>query len=173
MLTNVSRAAKFLNLSEQRVQQLAKEGILPREARGSYDPIKCGLAYIRYLQAAIEKRDGAVPDETCTSERRERMRVLRAQADLKEMQLAELRSQLVTVQDAEKEINRLVVTTTAHIMEIPARLAPDLVGETSRVMIHAKIERAVKDALSRLAKSHRDEISADPSLAKEVVAPNS
>src|SRR5580704_3861880 len=146
MLTNVSRTAKFLNLSEQRVQQLAKEGILPREARGSYDPIKCGLAYIRYLQAAIEKRDGAVPaDESGTGERRERMRVLRAQADLKEMQLAELRSQTVTVQDAEKEVTDLVLTTTAHVMAIPARVAPELVGETSRVMIQAKLERAVKD----------------------------
>ena len=94
---NVTRVAAFLNLSEQRVQQLVKLRILPREARGSYDPIKCGLAYIRYLQAAIEKKSGGMQDDGSISERTERVRLLRVGADLKEDKLAKERAQLVTV----------------------------------------------------------------------------
>ena len=47
----------------------------------------------------------------------------------------------------------LVLTTKARIMAIAPRLAPELVGETSRVMIHAKLEKALKEALATLAKS--------------------
>jgi hypothetical protein len=41
-------------------------------------------------------------------------------------------------------------------MAIGARVAPDLVGETSRVMIQAKIEKALKEALAYLAKAGAD-----------------
>ena len=37
-------------------------------------------------------------------------------------------------------------------MALAPRLAPELVGQQSRVMIHAKIEGEVKEALSYLAK---------------------
>ena len=53
---NAKQMAIFLGLdSERRVQQLVKEG-MPRDARGQYNPIKCGAWYVRYLQAAIEKK---------------------------------------------------------------------------------------------------------------------
>ena len=55
---DVTKVASALNLTKQRVQQLVKEG-LPREGRGQYDPMKCMLWYIRYLQQALEKK--AVP----------------------------------------------------------------------------------------------------------------
>jgi hypothetical protein len=37
-------------------------------------------------------------------------------------------------------------------MAIPPRLAPELVGETSRVMIQAKIEKFCREALHSLSK---------------------
>jgi phage terminase Nu1 subunit (DNA packaging protein) len=151
---NVTRVAAFLNLTEQRVQQLAKEGILPRAARGLYDPIKCGLSYIRYLQRAIERKTDPLLEDGNSGERHERVRLLRANADLRESERAKMRSQLVAVRDVDKLTADLVRTTTAEIMAIPARLAPELVGETSRVMIQAKLEKAVKASLKKLA-GHR------------------
>ena len=81
------------------------------------------------------------------------MRLLRADADLREITLAEKRSQLVAIQDVESMLADLVLTTKARIMGIPPRLAPELVGETSALIIHAKIEKACKEALSYLAKA--------------------
>ena len=46
----------------------------------------------------------------------------------------------------------MVLVTKARIMAIAPRVAPELVGETSRIMIQAKIECACKEALSYLAK---------------------
>ncbi len=152
---NVTRVASALNLTEQRVQQLVHLG-MPRESRGQYDPIKCAHWYIRYLQNAIEKRSAPTLDGTFVGESRERIRLLRAAADLKEDRLAKERSQLIAVSDFDAMTKELVRTTTAEIMAIPPRLAPQLVGETSRVMIQAKIEKACKESLAYLARSHQD-----------------
>jgi RNA processing factor Prp31 len=43
--------------------------------------------------------------------------------------------------------------TKARMMSIPARAAADVVGETSRVMVQAKIEKRVREAMSHLSDS--------------------
>lgn len=148
---DIKRLSYFLNLTEQRIGQLVKEG-LPKEARGQYDPIKCAHFYIRYLQQALEKKAVPTLEGGYAGEREERVRLLRADADLREMELAKERGLLVAIQDVEKEMTDLVLTTKARVMAVAPRLAPDLVGETSRVMVHAKIEKALKDALLGLSK---------------------
>lgn len=154
-LADVGRVAQALNLTEQRVQQLVKEG-MPKEARGQYDPVKCMLWYIRYLQAALEKKSVPVGDGAYAGEREERVRLLRADADLREIELAKERALLVALPDVEQMLTDLVLTTKARMMSIPPRLAPELVGETSRVMIQAKIEKSVKEALAYLANKSKD-----------------
>jgi phage terminase Nu1 subunit (DNA packaging protein) len=149
---DVMKIASVLNLEKRRVQQLASEG-MPRTARGQYDPVKCMLWYIRYLQHALEKKSVPTADGGFVGEREERVRLLRADADLREIELAMKRSQLVAIQDVESMLTDLVLTTKARIMAIAPRLAPELVGETSAVMIHAKIEKACREALAYLAKA--------------------
>ena len=159
---NVTKVASALNLTEQRVQQLVHEG-LPREGRGQYDPVKCLLWYVRYLQKALEKKAVPTLEGGFIGEREERVRLLRADADLREIELAKERGQLVALPDIEAALTDLVLTTKARIMAIPPRLAPELVGETSRTMIQAKIEKACKESLSYLAK-----VGADKSKGREL-----
>jgi len=151
---DVTKVASALNLDERRVQQLVKEG-MPRETRGQYDPVKCLLWYVRYLQAALEKKSVPTLDGGFVGEREERVRLLRADADLREMELAGERARLVALPDVEQALSELANTARIQIMAIPPRLAPELVGETSRVMIQAKIEKACKEALSCLAKGEK------------------
>ena len=153
---DVGKVANVLNLTEQRVQQLVKDG-LPREARGRYDPEKCLRWYVRYLQAALKKKSVPTSEGGYVGEREERIRLLRADADLREIELARERSQLVAIADVETAMTDLVITTRARLMALAPRLAPELVGQESRVMIHAKIEAAVKEALSYLAKMENHE----------------
>jgi len=141
-----------LNLDERRVQQLVKAG-MPRKSRGQYDPVKCMLWYIRFLQRALEKKAVPALDGGFVGEREERVRLLRAHADLREMELAKERGLMVALPDFESTLAHLVLTKKAQIMAMPPRLAPELVGETSRAMIQAKIERACKRSLAYLAKS--------------------
>jgi hypothetical protein len=152
---DVTKVASALNITDARVQMLVKGG-MPREARGQYDPVKCMLWYIRYLQRALEKKAVPTLDGGFVGEREERVRLLRADADLKEIELATKRGLMMALPDVESMMTDLVLTTKARIMAIPPRLAPELVGETSRVMIQAKLEKACKEALAYLARAVND-----------------
>lgn len=163
---SVEKIAGFLNLTSTRVQQLVKEG-MPRESRGEYDAIKCAGWYIRYLQSALEKKSVPTLEGGFVGEREERIRLLRADADLKEMELAKERAQLVAIPDVEKMVIDLVLTTKARIMAIPPRLAPELVGETQRTMIQAKLEKACSEALAYLAKAIPDGSPVTPERPKQ------
>jgi len=79
------------------------------------------------------------------------MRMLSAKADLQELDLASKRGELVSIADVEKQMTDLVITTKARILTVPARVAPELLGEGSRVMVQAKIEKALKEALLHLS----------------------
>jgi hypothetical protein len=149
-IVNVGKVAEALNLDERRVQQLAKEG-MPREGKGQYDPIKCMWWYIRYLQTKLEKRAVPMPGGEFVGLNDQRVRGLRADAELKEMELALRRGITANLDDVRAAWADLVLMAKARLMAIPPRLAPDLKGEDSLVMLQAKIEKAIKDALNQLA----------------------
>ena len=48
------RMAKILDMTPRRMNQLVSEGVLSREERGRYSPLKNVVAYIRYLR---DRRD--------------------------------------------------------------------------------------------------------------------
>jgi phage terminase Nu1 subunit (DNA packaging protein) len=148
---DVGKVAQALNLEVRRIQQLVKEG-MPREARGQYDPVKCMLWYIRYLQAKLERNfvdNGGGGESLGLND--QRVRLMRADADLKEMELSLKKEQTVYLVDVRAALVDLVLMTKARLLAIPPRLAVEVMGETSRVMIQAKIEKAIKDSLNQLA----------------------
>jgi phage terminase Nu1 subunit (DNA packaging protein) len=153
-IVDVERVANALNLTRQRVAQLVKEG-LPREKRGEYDPVKCMLWYIRYLQAQVSRLSPNVDalGGELDSERKERIGLLRAERELKELELARERGEFIALNDVEKLYTDLVVMTKTRILAVPSRVAPELVGEP-RTVIEARLERALKDALRVLAHNH-------------------
>ncbi len=151
-LVRIGQVAHVLNISERRVQQLAKEG-LPREDRGKYDLANCMIWYIRYLQKKLESKSLGSEDGGRSSFLAEKRRLVKADAELREIELAEKRKQLVAIGDVEKSWTDLVLEVKARVLAIAPRIAGDLVGETSRVMIQAKIEKSAKESLALLEKS--------------------
>jgi len=147
----IEKVADALNLTPRRVQQLVKEG-LPREAKGQYDPVKCLLWYVRYLQNKLKSKPVDSGDGVFTSEREERVRRLRADSEIKELNLAERRKKLVAISDVERAVYELVLTTKARMQALPPRLADELMGVTSRVMLQTLIEKAINEALVQLSK---------------------
>ena len=95
-------------------------------------------------------------DGTFAGERADRVRLLRAYADMREIDPAKERSQLLAIPDVEQIFTDLVLTTKARIMAIAPWVAPEIVSETWRVMIQAMIEAACKEALSYLASRRKD-----------------
>jgi phage terminase Nu1 subunit (DNA packaging protein) len=149
-LANITAIAERLKLTPRRIQQLVGEG-LPRVTRGKYDVDQVLDWYI----AKLEKQLAGETDENGATARRynEELRLISARADEQELELAQKRAELVSIADVEKEMTDLVATTKARILTVPARLAPDLLGEESRVMVQAKLEKALKEALAHLAET--------------------
>ena len=160
----IKQLMQALNVSEVHVGRLVKEG-MPKEARGKYDLGKCMLWYIRYLQGALKRRSGNV-DETGRTESHERLRLLSAEAELKELELARERGDFIALPDLEKMLTDLVVTTKARILAVSQRVSAQLVG-LDRPSIEAELNKELKTALSYLAQSangHGDHASnRDPS----------
>lgn len=149
-LVGIAAIAERLRLTPRRIQQLAGEG-LPRVTRGKYDVDAVLDWYIARLERQLARQTDE--DGEIALREKEEMRLLSAKADLQELDLASQRRELVSIADVEKEMTDLVITTKARILTVPARVAPEILGEQSRVMVQAKIEKSLKEALSHLAET--------------------
>ena len=149
-LVPIAAIAERLHLTPRRIQQLVGEG-LPRVTRGKYDVDEVLDWYIARLERQLA---GEIDEEgQLAKKEKEELRLLSAKADLEELDLASKRRELVAIADVEKQMTDLVITTKARILTVPARVAPELIGEQSRVMVQAKIEKSLKEALSHLAET--------------------
>jgi len=149
---NVEQVSKALNVTVRRVNQLVHEG-MPRAERGAYDLGGCMLWYIRYLQGLLRHKATEDEDGGASSIRDQRKRLLTAQADREELDLAEARKRMVTVEDWEKATADIVAAAKARLLAVPARVAPRVLGETSRVLVQGIIEKEIKEALQALGEA--------------------
>ena len=147
--------AKLFELDPRRVQQFAKEGILPAASQRPYkfDLLPTVKAYIRYLRDRANGKEAKTAD-TVKAEADK----LRAEADLKqskakiaELQLKELEGKMHRSEDAEALTNDLVYTARSMIMALPGRLAMDVVQAGSANEASALIRTECYKILNELA----------------------
>ena len=147
--------AKLFDLDVRRVQQLAKEGILPAASQRPYkfDLLPTVKAYIRYLRDRANGKEAKTAD-TVKAEADK----LRAEADLKqskakiaEIQLKELEGKMHRSEDVEALTNDLVYTARSMIMALPGRLAMDVVQAGSANEASALIRTECYKILDELA----------------------
>lgn len=147
--------AKLFELDPRRVQQLAKEGVLPAASQRPYkfDLLPTVKAYIRYLRDRANGKEAKTAD-TVKAEADK----LRAEADLKqskakiaELQLKELEGKMHRSEDVEAMTNDLVYTARSMIMALPGRLAMDVVQAVSANEASALIRAECYKILNELA----------------------
>lgn len=147
--------AKLFELDPRRVQQLAKEGILPAASQRPYkfDLLPTVKAYIRYLRDRANGKESKTAD-TVKAEADK----LRAEADLKqskakiaELQLKELEGKMHRSEDVEAMTNDFVYTARSMIMALPGRLAMDVVQAKTAAEASALIRTECYKILNELA----------------------
>jgi len=136
--------AKLLDLSERRVQQLSREGVIPKAERGQYDLIGSVRGYVRYLRDQAQKAQAGAPDYAA-----ERARFIRARADLAEMDAEEKRRSLIAADQIEAAWIAVLALLRTRLLALPDRLAPQAfdqptVGDT-RNLIRAAIREVLDD----------------------------
>ena len=163
LLHKVSVIARFLNLTERRVQQLVREGIIPKPEKGKYDLVKCVQAYVRYLQERAYG-SGDLPQEIHL----ERARLIKAQADKTEFEVATLQGQLVPLEAVERDWMQHVTACRLKMLAIPTKSAFQIAGLNEPPQIEKFLKHAIGEALSELA-SDDDELPAAKTAGKKSV----
>jgi phage terminase Nu1 subunit (DNA packaging protein) len=149
----ISDVATELNIGERYIYDLQKRG-LPRVSPGRYDVIKCFRFYVRYLQKKLVDRalpetgDGAIAKSAASAMRH---KMLSIETELAQIELAERREQLISIDRVQKDLEAIVTEVRTRILALPPRLAAAVLGETDLAVSQVKIERSLKNALECLS----------------------
>jgi phage terminase Nu1 subunit (DNA packaging protein) len=138
----VETIAKLFDLTPRRVQQLSAAGVIPRAGHGKYELAPAVRGYVRYLRGA--DLGGAA--------RADKERLLRARADLMEMEARRVAGELVAVQEVEKTWLAIVSLVRQRLLAIPSKCAV-LVAGTDAGAAYALLESEVYAALCELSET--------------------
>jgi phage terminase Nu1 subunit (DNA packaging protein) len=151
--------ARLLDLSVRRVQQLSREGVIPKAERGQYDLIGSVRGYVRYLRDQALKAQAGAPDYAA-----ERARFIRARADLAEMEAEEKRRSLIAAEQIEAAWIAVLALLRTRLLALPDRLAPQVFEQSTVGDTRNLIRAAIREVLDDLAQPDI-ELEADLDLA--------
>jgi phage terminase Nu1 subunit (DNA packaging protein) len=138
--------ARLLDLSERRVQQLSREGVIPKAERGQYDLIGSVRGYVRYLRDQAARAQAGAPDYAA-----ERARFIRARADLAEMEAEEKRRALIAADQIEAAWIAVLALLRTRLLALPDRLAPQAFDQSTVGDTRNLIRAAIREVLDDLA----------------------
>lgn len=138
--------ARLLDLSERRVQQLSREGVIQKAERGQYDLIGSVRGYVRYLRDQALKAQAGAPDYAA-----ERARFIRARADLAEMEAEEKRRSLIAADQIEAAWIAVLALLRTRLLALPDRLAPQAFEQSTVGDTRNLIRAAIREVLDDLA----------------------
>jgi phage terminase Nu1 subunit (DNA packaging protein) len=138
--------ARLLDLSERRIQQLSREGVIPKAERGQYDLVGAVRGYVAYLRDLAVRAQAGAPDFGV-----ERARLIKAKADIAEMEASGRRGELLPAAAVEAAWTAVLARLRARLLVLPDRLAPLCHEETTIAGVRDQIRKAVREALDELA----------------------
>jgi len=151
--------SRLLDLSERRIQQLSREGVIPKAERGQYDLIGSVRGYVRNLRDQALKAQAGAPDYAL-----ERARFIRARADLAEMEAEEKRRSLIAAEQIEAAWIAVLALLRTRLLALPDRLAPQAFEQSTVGDTRNLIRAAIREVLDDLAQPDI-ELEADIDLA--------
>ena len=163
---NIQAIAKLLKLSERRIQQLAKEGVIPKAERGKYDLVDSVHGYIDYLKA---KAGGEFTAEEVLKNKN---KLLKAKAELAEIDKMKASGELIPKGEVKKSWLELVHKLKQKLLSIPNKVAPVVVTVKSINEIKLIIQDKIHEALYEISSDERsvgknDEFNKTTSTSKD------
>lgn len=146
--------ADRLGLSTRQVRNLRDDHGLPQIVRNGKPFYRWPDALHWYIQFKIQEAE----------RRREppsyevaRTREMLARAEMAELELAQRRGQLVTVEYAASQLERSLSVLRAQLLNLPGILAPRVQGMTDIARIHEIVQEAIDDIMRELQGAGDDE----------------
>jgi phage terminase Nu1 subunit (DNA packaging protein) len=115
---NIEAISKLLKLSERRVQQLAKDNIIPKAERGKYDLVSSVHGYIDFLKA---KAGG---DFTAEEVLKNKNKLLKAKAEIAEIEKKKATGELIPKEEVKRTWLELVHKIKQKLLSMPNKVAP-------------------------------------------------
>ena len=142
----LSTVAKLLDLTERRVNQLAKNGTLPKAARGRYELVPVVRAYIRYLREKSVNSDVGSDDYAT-----HRARLTKAKADMAEMEREQMSNSLIPAEDVADAWEAMVSNMRAKILSIPTKVAASVFAANDVSDAKNILKEQINEGLAELA----------------------
>ena len=137
MTVNFEEVAKFLNLSKGSFYRLIETGVIPKSENGEYI---LGEVVDSYWRNQFDS-EGLKAAQT---------RLTTAQAELKELELAEQRGEIHRASAIAKVWTDSVINAKTRLLAIPTKTGPQLVGQDLQTIV-TKLKDAIYEALRELA----------------------
>lgn len=134
-LIPLATAAKLIEVTPDRVRQLAREGYVEIPVRGQTTIVSVVRGYIRFLKDAAKKETKSAAAS----------RVTEARAAEIELRIAERNRELIPQEDAILAMDTLVGVVNKELRGLPARFTRDLeVRRNLEAELHGSQERIAK-----------------------------
>lgn len=131
--------AAWLDLTEKRVKQLTKEGVLEEKRPGLYELRPNVVRYIRY------KTGGANDLNT------ERALLVKAKREMADLDLKLRKGELHRSQDIEAAMTNIFLNFKIRLLALPGKLAPELANIRQKEEVFDRLTQVVNEALEELA----------------------
>ena len=169
----IDTICKLLDLTPQRVNQLVREGIIPKHERGRYEVIHVVRAYIKFLRERAVRGDVHGDDYST-----HRTRLTKARADITEMERAQMENRLIPAPDVELAWNSIISNVRNRLIAIPTKVAPVVFASKTLNEIRDIIKDEIYSALDELANAEirtinpifgNSEVTGDDETDSEIV----
>ena len=151
-VVTTAKLAETIGRTEQRVNQLAREGVLEKQSAGRWDFAQNMKMYIAFLENGRSGETLSLEQQKLQAE----VDYKRAQAETAELELAELRGEMHCSSDVGEMTALLVMAVRAAMLALPGRLAVDAAAASTAAEASAIIKAAVNEALEGLSKYEYD-----------------
>lgn len=158
----VSDIAELLGVTDRQVRNWIKDKGLPAKSDPRGRVLDWPTTLRWYVAFQIDEKRGnggnrgpnSAPDGSLEPEETldgALLRKTKAEADLKELQLARERGEVASIADVERVLVGANKSIQTRVLALPSSLAPQLMGIDDRKRINTILERYCNDVLSNLA----------------------
>lgn len=115
--------AKLLEITPRRLQQLAKDGYIPKASRGKYSLVGAVQGYVRFLRAAQTRAKTEPDDDEGKMTPRDRLAHYNAELKLRELQIQD--GELYVAHEHDRAVSRVFKAVAAGLETLPDVLERD------------------------------------------------
>jgi len=138
--------ANILGITTKTIQTLTDSDVFTKDSNNKYDLNSNVQAYIKYKEQLLTKKSD------------DHKRLIKLKADSLELELAQVKNELIPVQDAQAAWSKVIMTIKNRLLAIPKKTAPLLANKTA-AECEEKIKKNIYEVLKELAEIDLAELS--------------